>query len=777
MAGRDQTFTQHLRADDQLTPTLEKAADAVDELESTGTVKVRVDADVSRALDQLELIDQDARAAAVAAEALGDALGPELSARSDLPTLVDELKRLGLTAEQVTANAKELGAQLQTMDSPDLGGKFGQAMGTARGETEKLTDSARGANSALANMIGNSAQDLGALSGVAGSAGVALGQMAEYAADATLGSQSLGESLGSMARVVGPIAALSAAVAIVSAVMGDQQKQAQQSAERTAAFGDAMGSATDDAQGLADVLRDVAQQDQLRDFAAASNDALGDFGIAVDRVAERVPLIGGFFERESTDIIAAMGKAGLSMYDFSSAITNTFSGMATFRAQLQAAKNAGQITGEEFNAMAEAAEEYAANARKAAEAQRLWNVDADEANAILGDLTAQADPLSQMTDQWATLFADMADGTITTQAAADAINQLRDGLGMTSEQVVDLARQHLADDMEANAEATQQAADAAREYAQVLASDEWGASTITAAADAFGQLAESTFGLQNIAANSQAAYDELNASVKENGFTFDIATEKGRANAEQIQNLYQSLIPQLSAAFADAGGSVDSFAANMDTLRTGVFQQLDQQTNLTTDQINAVIDQLGVFDGSTYASTFELLGTEDATTKLGLLSGVLGSLPEDVQRQVTLAVIAGDPQAALDAVQASVSGSPPPTADLALDTKPAEADAKGFTQQDRAVKPVTVDANTGLAAAALLAFLSLPRATTIYVGTSGVPEVSATLNALDDPRRAPIDAYLRDWPTAAEIAARIGVVRVPIDTYVRNEARVTGVRD
>src|SRR6201999_4314030 len=109
--------------------------------------------------------------------------------------------------------------------------------------------------------------------------------------------------------------------------------------------------------------------------------------------------------------------------------------------------------------------------------------------------------------------------------------------------------------------------------------------------------------------------------------------------------------------------------------------------------------------------------------------------PPDVQRQVTLSVLAGDPQAALDAIQTSVSTTPvevptaadpsgaakdihgfasgdQPTAtvDTNANVKPAEGDVDKFAKTDRSTTPVKVDANTQAAIATLLLLYAIDRA-------------------------------------------------------------------
>jgi hypothetical protein len=225
-----------------------------------------------------------------------------------------------------------------------------------------------------------------------------------------------------------------------------------------------------------------------------------------------------------------------------------------------------------------------------------------------------------------------------------------------------------------------------------------------------------------------------------------------------------------------------TFRTNMNRLSTETFQQLRDQTDLTDDQIREVMDRLGAFDDSTYQSTFELLGAEDATTKLGLLSGVLSSLPPDVQRQVTLAIIAGDPQAALDAVQASVSGAPAPTADLELNTAPAEDTAQGFANSEQPAATADLEADRKPADTTADAFAKTQRTADPVKVDANTAQAIATMLLLYAIARTlqpvvTVDARLGDYPTASEIASRIGVVRVPVDAYLRSEPRITGARD
>jgi hypothetical protein len=799
--ARDAELRAKVTVDDKASSKLEDIADVAADLEKP--VDIEVDANVRNVLSALDEVTQEAKQTGEAAEALGRALGPELAAKADTAGIVGELRQMGLTIDEIKGNADQLAGKLREMSDADVGGKLGKGLGTARGEIDEMNKSADSSKSVLANMVGNTTQDLGELGGVAGSAGVAIGQMGEYMADALSAGDKLGTVLRNFATVFGPIAALTLVVGTVTNMLGEQAAAAEASEARVKQFGEAMSDASDDALGLTQSLR--ANSDELRKFDAAGEGFGAGIQEGLAQVGRSIPLLGGLIGdagRNITDLIPIMKAAGFSVYDFGKALKEGgLVGQDWTHILLDAVK-AGKISSDQYGALSEAIAQYGNETRTAAQNQDVFNVAADEANAILQDLTTQADPLQKMGNEWATLMGDMRDGTINTTQAADAINALANGLGLTQEEVIKLAQAQLDKNMDAAAEATKNATAAAEEYARVLGSTDWQTSGIDAAVTTFERLAETQFGLVNIAAQTQAAYDDLDAAIKQNGFTFDVATEAGRANAEQIQNLYSSLIPQLSAAFEDSGGSVDKFASNMDALRSGVFQQLDEQTSLTADQINAVIDQLGVFDGSKYASTFEMLGLEDATTKLGLLSGVISSLPPDVQRQVTLSILAGDPQAALDAIQTSVSTTPvtvptaadpsgaagdvqgfasgaQPTAtvDTEANVKPAEGDVDKFAKTDRSTTPVKVDANTQAAIATMLLLYVISK--TIQPVVTVTADVTPATSAIGGIRgtRVPVEAYLADYPTASEIAARIGRPRIPVDIVVGSSIRITGVRE
>ena len=262
-------------------------------------------------------LDTELDRAAQAADALATALGPELAGKADVGQIVGDLQRMGLTFEEIVADADKLAASLKEMDQVQMKG-LDSGLGGVKTKFGEIDDSVRGSRSVLANMIGNATQDLGALAGVAGSAGVAIGQMGEYMADATLNGQGLRSVVGDFVKVAGPVAALTAAIGVTSAVIGEFRRESEEAEKRTKALGDAMKDSADDSLGFAEVLRE--DEEALRSFTAATNDPLGTFGVGVDKLLEKIPLVGGVFTDAEADIISAMGRAGVSVYDLAKQI-------------------------------------------------------------------------------------------------------------------------------------------------------------------------------------------------------------------------------------------------------------------------------------------------------------------------------------------------------------------------------------------------------------------------------------------------------------------------
>jgi hypothetical protein len=203
------------------------------------------DADLAR-------VKQQATETAERIEQLGQ---DTVTIRIDADQLEQVQKALGETkadVEQLDAETVDITVKADQLDSVN------KSLTDTKSHVQEVGKSAESSKSALANMVGNSAQDLGQVAGVAGSAGVAVGQMAEYFTDATLAGEGFGAALGSFATVAIPIAALAIAVPILTAAWQDlsgQQDAAAESAKKLKAAQDALATGAAD-QGVRKLVDD-----------------------------------------------------------------------------------------------------------------------------------------------------------------------------------------------------------------------------------------------------------------------------------------------------------------------------------------------------------------------------------------------------------------------------------------------------------------------------------------------------------------------------------------
>jgi hypothetical protein len=419
-------------------------------------------------VDRLSIqLKEDFDKAALAAGELQRAL-KEVDSELEVGDAISELLRMGITFDEIRADADLFAQSLKQLDDVRLEGvkeldAVAPGLATKLDQVGKSADSSK---SVLANMVGNASQDLGALGGIAGSAGVAIGQMGEYMADAAFSGEGMKSVVKSFAAVAGPVAALSAGIFLVTSAVEAFSAPGKAAAERTKELGEAMQNTGDDSIAFADVLRENAGA--LEDFIADSNDPLGSFGTAVDEIGSKIPIIGSNFKEAGVNVIDAADRAGLSIYDLGKQIAGTGLTTEEFEAQLQAAKDAGKITGEEMNAVEEAMKEYGDSAAQAAKDTGLFNIDAEEATAIVKDLATQKDPIGAFASEFGQLMDDMRDGSVDTESAATAINSLAKELGLTQAEVIALAQEELDEEMKDAEEATDGAASAADRHTAAL---------------------------------------------------------------------------------------------------------------------------------------------------------------------------------------------------------------------------------------------------------------------------------------------------------------------
>lgn len=226
-------------------------------------------------------IDAELTGVKAAAERLGQALGPELTAKADPREVVMEMRRLGIELDDIAANADHVAAKLKQLDDVKIR-HAGTSARVASGDFDRLRDSSDQSRSVLANFAGNTAQDIGQIGGAAGSAGVLIGQLAEYAVDGNI-------ALGQLVKFVGPIAAL----AVVGGKLASEwQKNAETSQfmrEQVEGLTEALGETASAAEAVQKVLEDTGKIelrifDETRDVTAD----MAALGLTVEQFAQLV---------------------------------------------------------------------------------------------------------------------------------------------------------------------------------------------------------------------------------------------------------------------------------------------------------------------------------------------------------------------------------------------------------------------------------------------------------------------------------------------------------
>ena len=206
----------------------------------------------------------DLKRAESAAEALGRSLGPDLSAKigeAKLDGFIADLRRMGLSFEEIEGNSDRFAASLRKIDEST------GSIKNVEGAVARLGHESDNSRSVLANMVGNSAQDLGELGGIAGSAGQMIGQLAEYAADGNI-------SLSGLATFAGPMLAVGLASGILSSHMEQVAKSNAFKTARVDAFAKALKEGATAAQAWDAALN---KDDKKIEFVDAASGDITDF--------------------------------------------------------------------------------------------------------------------------------------------------------------------------------------------------------------------------------------------------------------------------------------------------------------------------------------------------------------------------------------------------------------------------------------------------------------------------------------------------------------------
>ena len=728
-------------------------------------------------------------------------VGIELAkAQRDLKDLLYDISRLDAEdatidikaeqANQVRADIEQLEAKVKELNDTPV--QPGRDSDPGRGMRD-IVDGADQANSAVSNMVGNASQDLGELTGVSGSAGVALGQLAEYFSDTAFAAKAAGQSMGaamkSFAMASLPIAGISIALGVISSIAENAGKMGKAINEASKVAVSALLDVAEAGEEVGDGLDDVATSAVTKIFEELGSktpkvvSALEGLGITWDEVTQ------GF--RDGTgDLSEMLGlwdqfQIGVSLYGNRQAKLDFADRMGLSKEDAEAMLDrlgaVNDAFGEAFDVQAEA--------NKAGTAAGQYRADSAEATAASEEAAAEA-----------------------AQEGADALER-----------------------QAAEAEAAAKAADEQR--ANILNAN----SALVEMAGTFNVMARDAEGMGKAFALGNAPA-ELAGQVRDIGLAIGDLSEAAKGidlskpldpsnlGADKLLDALDGLRPQIQTkiteAFAAGGPSAAQATAdwyvqsivnelggklskeeveqllNLDDLDAVIAVALDQSAIATARAQLAILT--GVAGQSAYTASIALAldaGTITGEQAQALVQAKLTdagvTIPTELQAPDAPGFLA-DAEAALKGTavtvptEADTSGveddvhgftrgkQPEATVPIDGDDKAAVRERDAFVSATEATRP-TINVQSSIAAALITMYainmLAALMAPTVHIG-SDTSEVTSELAAIGRQRpRVPVEAYLADYPTAAEIQARIGRPRIPVDIVVGSSIRITGVRD
>lgn len=458
MAGaRKESLKVELTATDKLSKVVDKAAKAVDDLDGE-KAEVEVTADTDKAEQQIETVDK------LVDELDGATAEATISAEDKAKADIDEVMRrlqdledeevvavLSAKATKLEAEIKNANALLSKLDGEDATAvitakdhasaqlkEVNGRLNDLRGGFKHVTTEGTQSRSVLANLAGNSAQDLGELGGVVGSLGVGVGQLAEYAVDGNIKMKELG-------KVAGPMLGVAAATALISTAL--QGVKAEQAFRR--GLVDEFTEALRAADSVIESIRDKVRETGELQFS----DEGGLLGLG----------------QETEDLIPVLHRLGLSFNDFMHLVElSAGEGQEQVDAFLGSLQQGSLGAFGNFNAdadaLADGIDQYGDSLRSAEEAQRIFDdvmvgtsSSIDDINNSLADFNSTA---HDNAIHWDTILADLRDGQIDTDQARIAWDELKETLGKTDDEMSELAAQKLDEAIEAGTKAADDAADA-----------------------------------------------------------------------------------------------------------------------------------------------------------------------------------------------------------------------------------------------------------------------------------------------------------------------------
>lgn len=453
----------------------------------------------------------------------------------------------------------------------DIGPVHGPDLPNIKPKVDEISDAAKGAQNAMANLAGNAAQDMSAMLGPLGSVGVAIGQITEYTADARLGGESMTQALTGAASMAAPIAGLSAALLVVNGLIDQwKKKQAEMKAAQeagTAAFVAATGGVEAWGKALDDAVSAGTASD-LQVLNQVMKDALG---------------------KETTDaMIRSLSGLGKTMDDLGPSMLAVDE---DFRSYAQGALEAQGVSAKTADTMIDLIKS-SGSAKTAIGKMSEAGIDVKKMG-LTDVVTSLAELNAEARKQDFEKYADAAlKAASANSATADAVAKARAETSNATDawKVYEQGQQTAAKAAEDNARAQEEGAKATADAGSIL--DQVGRQVDKAAgmaADAMtkAKKAQDDWLVQNV--DYQGTVDDFTGSMEnltegikkqrdandENAGSFEGNTKTARDNRDALGEVYQNAV-DMNGAMKDAGFSVDGAKAAMDNAAQSAYDMAIQ---------------------------------------------------------------------------------------------------------------------------------------------------------------------------------------------------------
>jgi len=590
-------------------------AGKLDDLDGTeAEVTVTADDNASTTIDEVE--DAVSDLDGTTAEAT---LSAEDKAKAEIDEVMDRLKDLDgeEVAAVLNAKAAKLEAEIKRANGllADLDAETAAPIIDARDQATVKLDAIRGritdldtgfthvddqSRSVGANFAGNLISEMPGVSSALGPLNMAVGQFAEYAAEGNI-------NFKNFLKTAGPIAALSGAFMLMQDYMGRiaatkawRKEQVESYREAIEEVGVGVGAIEEHLTGIEDW-----------NFTAA-----GDWNDFFGASAE-IP-----------NVVAGLGAMGVSYETTTQAIAGGTEATALFQEQVGQYGDAGAPY---LEWMTEQQGAYATATAESAAETDFFTQSQESADRALQGFLDNENPLQRFGSQFRTLMDDMRDGSIDTEAAADALDYLAEQ-GIPVEEALGIANDALNEEVTA-AEA---AADAIDSHVEALEGE------IEALEEAI-ELNEEYIGAQQTAYETEVAYTDARLEAR------DATDEYTAAQAAYLQVMQDTpedieAVEDAERARNDAGRDV------LDTIydEAAAYADLQEATALASgaayteaqrvrDTNLAYVQSAATIDASLLPGLAHLIATyngipEQETTILQMLQS--GKTPEEIAAEI-----------------------------------------------------------------------------------------------------------------------------------------------